>query len=514
MSVFLISLVLFPVFVFLFKVPFIPISLDFDWIEVLCSTFLQASLSTFFSIGFGIFGALGLCLLTKKRINPLGLELFCLLPALLPPLIPVLAWINVSEFFFKFPFSFYSVLWVHVWMNTGLVSVFLFRLFCSERDNLSYWAFLHGLSLLAFLKKMLFFEWRKDLLIIFLLVFSFCFTSFSVPLLVGGKTGKTLEVFIAEKLKNPSHWPEALFLFFVETVFIFLFFILLYSKERGSLKTEKKTFYGQVSYKDIPIFFKAPETIKSFWPGLVKKNSFFIFCLLPVFPSLLIFLGLGDVFASPSLWQDLFSIKEAVLKALGRSLLVAVGTGVFVFCLLSAVAFCLRDLFLRRFLIAYSGASTAFMGFAFLLIGSDSPFEVCLKWSLGLSLLFLPALYRLMGESLLRRLKSQIQVSDLMGAGRLMSFIRIIFPQVSYGFLFLAGVSAFWACGDFAYSSIVAGSEVHLALLIKDLFSSYRLELSTALTWLLIFTGMFCFSLFAGGAFFCHKKLGLRKKSF
>ena len=192
-----------------------------------------------------------------------------------------------------------------------------------------------------------------------------------------------------------------------------------------------------------------------------------------------------------------------------RTLLVGTGTGIFVFVWLSVVAFCLRDLFLRRFLVAYYGSSVAFMGFAFLLIGSDGPLELWFKGSLGLSLLFLPPVWRLMGESLSRRLGNQIQLADLMGAGRKMSFSKIVFPQSVNVFLFLSGVSAFWASGDFAYSSIVAGEEAHLALLIQDLFSSYRFELATALTWLLIFTGMCCFSLFVGVSFVFYKKFNL-----
>ena len=479
---FLIALVLFPVFVFLFKIPLLRFPDSSLWFEVLLSTLLQAGLSAFLSVLFGIFGALGLCLVFPKYIKKEGVELFCLLPALLPPLVPVLAWVNVSEFFIRFPFSFSSVLSAHVLMNVGLVSVFFSRLFLTQTGDLSSWAFLHGVNRWSFLKKILFFEMRKDIVLIFLLIFSFCFTSFSVPLLVGGVSGQTLEVFIAEKLKDPFTWPEAMALFLVETVFIFILFSLLYG--RGE--------------KNRPI--------KN------KKKLYLLPCLpfvvLPVLPALLIFFGLADVFSSKAAWQNLFLIKTSVVIAGIQTVFVGVGTGIFVLLLLSAVAFCLRDLFLRRFLIAYSGASAAFMGFAFLLIGSDGPIEVLLKWSLGLSLLFLPALYRLMGESLLGRLKNQIQLVDLMGAGKIKSFTKIIWPQCAGTFFFLSGIAAFWACGDFAYSSIVGGELGHLAMLIQDLFASYHFELATMLTWVLIVIGVFCFSLFAGVAF------ALRKKSY
>ena len=476
----LMALVLFPIFVFLFKIPLLRFPTSSQWFEVLLSTLLQAGLSAFFSVLFGVFGALGFCYVFPKYIKKGGVELFCLLPALLPPLVSVLAWVNVSEFFIHFPFSFSSVLAVHVLMNIGLVSVFFSRLFCTQTGDLSAWAFLHGVNRWQFLKKILFFEMRKDIILIFLLIFSFCFTSFSVPLLVGGVSGQTLEVFIAEKLKDPFTWPEAMALFLVETVFIFIFFSLLYGRrEKEAQIKEKKKLYL------LPCF---------------------PFMVLPVLPALLIFFGLGDVFSSKTIWQDLFTIRMSVIVAGIQTVLVGIGTGICVLLLFSAVTFCLRDFFLRRFLVAYSGASVAFMGFAFLLIGSDGQVAVVLKWSLGLSLLFLPALYRLMGESLLRRLKNQIQLVDLMGAGKIMSFTKVTWPQCASTFFFLSGIAAFWACGDFAYSSIVAGELGHLALLIQDLFASYRFELATALTWLLIFIGVFCCSIFAGVAFVLHKK--------
>ena len=366
-------------------------------------------------------------------------------------------------------------------MNVGLVSVFFFRLFQNQTGYLPDWAFLHGITRWSFLKRILFFEFRKDVVLIFLLIFSFCFTSFSVPLLVGGVSGQTVEVFIAEKLKDPATWPEAMALFTVETIFIFIFFIFLYGKGSTSVQivNRKEKLYL------LPCF---------------------PFVILPILPSLLIFFGLGDFFSSETVWPDLFTIRGSVIIAVIQTLCVGVGTGLIVLFLLSFVAFCLRDLFLRRFLIAYSGASVAFMGFAFLLIGSDGLVAVNIKWSIGLSLLFLPALYRLMGESLLRRLKNQIQLVDLMGAGRILSFVKIVWPQCASSFFFLSGIAAFWACGDFAYSSIVAGEQGHLALLIQDLVASYRFELATVLTWFLIFSGIFCFSLFAGGALVLRKK--------
>ena len=490
LSVLLIAGVLFPFFIFLFKARALHAPLDGEWVGVLFSTLLQAGLSAGISILLGVWGALGLCAFARVSPNLRAMELFCLLPALLPPLVCVLSWVNTGEWFFRIPFSFYTVLCAHVLMNTGLVAVFFFRLFGSSAvRELSDWAFLHGAGRFLFLKSLLFFELKKDLALIFLLVFSFCFVSFSVPLLVGGGSGQTLEVFIAETLKNPAEWPYALFLFVIETVFLFLFFSLLYG----------------ISAKSPAPDLEFGKRLRSVSPLLSLKSA------LPVvlFPSLLLCLGFAAFLFSYSAWQEVFLIKESVFTAWAGTLLTGLSTGCVSLFLLSLVAFCARSVFLRQFLVAYTGASAAFMGFAFLVMGGDSSLEVLLKWSWGLGLLFLPALYRLMGESVLSRLKEQVALADLMGAGRWMSFARVIWPQCMGAFLFLSGVAAFWACGDFAYSSIVAGDQWTLALLAQDLFASYRFEQAGLITGLLIFTGAGCFLLFAGGAFVLYKKFSL-----
>ena len=416
--------------------------LSSEWFFVLLNTTAQAGLSTLLSVVLGAIGALGLSAFQQKQKKLLALEFFCLLPALLPPLVTVFSYMSVTELFFRFPFSLLAVITTHVLMNTGLCAVFFYRTWQARAGLLPAYAFLHGSSRLNLLKKWILFEFKKDTCLIFLLIFAFCFTSFSVPLLVGGVGGQTFEVFIAEKLKIPSKWPSALTLFGLQTVFIFIFFLLIYGKNHLETTTEK--------------------------PNKLYLLSSWPFIVLPILPSLLIIIGLFiNLSDLKSAWSDLLIIKSAIVVAWAQSLLVGIGVGLFTLFLLFAVAFCLRDWFLRQFLTAYIGASTAFMGFAFLLLGSDSNGEVWLKWCLGLSLLFLPALYRLRGESVLLKLKTQIESADLMGASLGLSFRKIVYPECWQEFWFLAGVASFWAVGDFAYSSIVTGDQTHLALLIS-----------------------------------------------
>ncbi len=475
----LIIFLLLPVCIFFSNILLLELPKTNAWLDVFFTTIFQATLSAFFALVFGIFGAMGLCAFSQHKKRKF-LELTIMLPALLPPLVCVLAWVNVSEIFFRFPFSFASVLVIHVLMNLGLVSVFLSRLFIIQAGGMSSWALIHGVSKWRFFNQVLFFELRKDLLLIFLLIFSLCFTSFSVPLLVGGVSGQTIEVFIAESLKDPATWPQAIALFGIETIFLFIFFLSLYSQEKNQIFSSKK----------------------------MELLSSPLALMIPLLPTFLLLVGLFDPsFLSFEVRKDLLTVLPILFSATLHTLFLALGTGFGVLFLLFVTAFCCRELFFRKFLISYASSPVAFMGFAFLLLDADTLIGVWFKWVMGLSLLFLPTLYRLFGESVIQRLKNQILALDLMGASWKMSFQKVIWPQCLPFFLFLSGIAAFWACGDFAYSSIVSSGEFHLALLIQDFFASHRFGLATALIWLLLIIGILCFSFFAGWAFVLYKKV-------
>ena len=395
-------------------------------------------------------------------------------------LIPVLAWMNVFEWFGRFPFSLSSVVLIHVLMDTGLAAVFFSRLFTLLPEKLTYWAYLHNISRWQFLKKILFYSCRTDLILIFILTFSFYFTSFSVPLLVGGTSGRTLEVLIAEKLNNPNDWPIALSLFAVQTVFLFIFFLWLYKKKSPSAQSTQ-------SHKVFPL----------------SEPALTVFA---VTPSILLLAGLIDSQIFLAVFKNWAVIDSAVFYASLHTMALGLLTGVFVLIGLTVTAFCLKHFFLRNFLTAYTGSSTAFMAFVFLLVEGEGVLMTQIKWALGLSLLFLPALYKLMGEMIINRLEKQVKTAELMGAGPIKIFSNIVWPQCAPQFLFLAGISAFWASGDFAYSGLVSFEEQHLAMLIKDIFSSYRFDLAVGLNWLLMILGGLCFSLFAGVGFVFYKK--------
>ncbi len=475
-------LFLLPLGVFFFKAGGLGLPGDGLGMRVLFSTLLQATFSGMGSVFLGLLGSLGLLALKENHFKKL-LEGFLLLPLFLPALVTVLAWISVCQWIVPVAFSFQTVLVVHIMMHTGLVAVFFCRLFQQNKaQNLCAYAGLSGNNRWSLLKALVFYEYKKDLILIFLLVFAFCFTSFSVPLLVGGASGGTLEVLIAEKLKIPALWPEALGILSVEIIFLFLFFYVFYC-------LPQKTHFNFLNFKE---YGSSLSTKKQAHP-----LPSYGFLGVALFPSVLLVLGLFAGMLSPTAWTELKSITFALPQAVGYTVLVGLGVGALSFALLCLVAFCVQHGFLRKFLLSYHASSTALVGFVFLLAGFDHQVGVFFKWILGLSFLLLPPLYRLMGETVLSPLMGEVRAANLMGASQGLIFTHVLWPRIFSPFLFLSGTAAFWACGDFAYSSIVSYSGPgHLALLIQDVFATYRWETAGLLLWLLIFTGGGCFIFF------------------
>ena len=469
LSIGLISLILCPVLLFFFQILALKWPSN-DYLVVLKVTVLQAFISAVCSILLGILGAMGLFAFAKSSYLRF-IEIIIILPAILPPLVSILAWMQVVEYFSRMSFGIMPIIISHVGINIGLVSVVLFRLLSHALGGISAWAFLHGATRLDLIRKCLWYELKSHVVLVFILVFSFCFTSFSVPLLVGGSNAQILEVFIAESLKHPSLWPEALTVFGIEAAILLLFFCILYRQNS--------------KWIDMP----TKELKKIYLLPLRVGIS------VPALPALLLLWGLIGGISLTGI-KALLPIAGPVLTAWVKTVLVGIGTGGMVLFLLCWIAFCLRSFFLRKFLITYVVSTQAFMGFCFLWVGLDSDVWVWFKWCAGLSLIFLPTLYRLMGESAILAIRREVHIADLMGADFWHSFIKIILPHLKTSFFFLAGVAAFWAVGDFAYSSIVSFSEQHLALLIQDVIASYRLELANILIWILLITGGFCFAFF------------------
>lgn len=446
----------FPFIVFLFKVKIFSLPEYSKIISCFSFTFSQAFLSVLISWILAVPASLGLTAFYKRPVYSF-LEWIYLLPVFLPPLIIAGSLLNIFEYFSYSPFGLMPIVWGHALTYAGTMAVILARLLMSKTSSYFEWAVVHNIPLWKLLKTLLKFVLKRDIQLMSLTVFCFCLTSFSLPVLLGGDSGKTLEVLIYDYLKNPDEWPMALGLLSIEILFIFIlsFFIFKPSSFLRKLRS-------------LPYIH-------------LKQNI--IFGILPV---VLIFTGFAEgLYYIPEVLK-LTGLTKAVLSTFLLSL--CVGAGV-VFCFI-LISLCSSVFYLKKFLIGYAVPSIVLTGFAFLIFAPD---QVYISWVCGLIILFLPSLYRWAGESFLHSLEKQIQTAQTLGADSTHTFKKIIWPQCSSSFFLLGGVAGFWAVGDFAYTMITAQGSTNLAIMAQQLLERYRTEQGLALVWLLLFTGSLSF---------------------
>ena len=452
----------FPFIVFLFKVKEFALPEYSKIISCFSFTFFQAFLSVVFSWVLAVPAALGLTAFYKRPFYSF-LEWIYLLPVFLPPLVIAGSLINIFEYFTQSPFGLTPIVAGHAFTYAGGIAVILARLLMSKTSTYFEWAAVHNVSLWKLLKTLLRFVLKRDIQLISLAVFCFCLTSFSLPVLLGGATGKTLEVVIYDYLKNPNEWPMALGLLSIEILFIFILSFLIF-KPFSFLKKLQPLPYTHL-----------------------KQNI--IFGLFPVF---FIVTGFAEgLYYIPEVLK-LNGLTTAVLSTFFLSL--CVGAGI-VFCFI-LISFCSSVFYLKKFLIGYAVPSIVLTGFSFLIFALD---QIYVSWICGLIILFLPSLYRWAGDSFLHSLENQIQTAQTLGADMKHIFKKIIWPQCASSFFLLGGVAGFWASGDFAYTMITAQGKTNLAIMAQQLLERYRTEQGLALIWLLLAVGSL--------AFFCFRKI-------
>jgi len=446
--------------------------------EVLWFTTLQAGLSALISFVVGLVGAIGLLYWQGSRFQNC-LEIVCLLPGFVPPLFVILPVFHLGGWIGKYPLGLFGIVLVHVLMNVGLVAVVTARLIHFKIGGMIELAWVEGASRGAILRQGLLGFLKADLALLVFYLFTLSFVSFSVPLIMGNLQGITLEVLIYEKIRQGGSWSQAFVLSVLQMGFLFLFSLVL--SHRSDIQSRGRF---QIQFL-------------SWWPGVLFPLFIGVFVLVGQFNGI----GKGMV----QLLENSLLMEKLPLLIM-RTVLIGLGTGVVVFLLLTLVATLSPHWGLDRFLTGYVSPSSVVTGFACLLLGFYGPWGSHIAMVIGLGLLFLPGLYRLAGRSSLHALTRQVHVARIAGASWGFTFWRIVFPQVQSSFWWLAGLAAFWACGDFAFSSIVAESSSTLGLLVKAYMTSYRLELASVLNLFLILASSICFLIFGGLAFVVHKK--------
>jgi thiamine transport system permease protein len=412
-------------------------------------------------------GACGLISFSKSYWRKI-LEIFVMLPGVLPPLFILLALLNGFSFFSNFPFGFWGVVIAHVVTYVGLLSVAWLRVLETKAASLVELATLDGAR--PFATRILIFQYlipeAKNL---FFLVFASSFTSFSIPLVVGGHRGETLDVLIYRAAFGQGNWGLALALSALQISILLI----------------------------LSFFTSTPSVSSKSWPRQLKLISMPAVGALLLLLNMLLFgfsltgvtAGLTEILSHALLLQNL-------LIGFGGSLLQGSLVALFVFILSCLVIYVFPSMSLHRFLIGYVAPSTAITGVA---LGAfydpmnwPRIFTLCVM-ALGFVMLAFPALYRLRGAAAVQMMQKQIEQARVLGFSRWQQFRFIALPQLWSEILFVSGVGAFWASGDFALARMISGQDITLALTAQTLLGGYRFEVATAIMWCSLLTGVFLF---------------------
>lgn len=426
---------------------------NFWW--ALKNTLLQAFGSGFFSVVLGVPGGLGLLWL-KRQVGEqkfLWFERGLLLPNMLPSLFVIVSCLSFIE---PFPYGKAGIILLHTIIHTGLVSVLFARVCLSKLGTLGHLALVEGASRWQFFKVGVLGYLRVEMVYLFVFVFVICMVSFNIPLMVGGTSGTTLEVLIYENLFIEHNWSESLTLSLVQISIVGALSLLRTPSQLGSDLRNQENLLRLAEWR---------------W-GVVFPFVCLMIIMIPLFISL------------PHGWQQLqamgFDWSQSLWPAM-NSLCIGVGTGLVLVAISVVACMGYEFSFWRGFLFVYLPPGAVLMGFAFFILNQWVVFPVGIQVVLGLSLMYFTALFRLSLVAPLASLLKQIEVAQVCGASTVETFKKILLPQMIRPITLVAAIGSMWACGDFAISSILSSEDFHLALIVKSLASSYRLDAAQVL---------------------------------
>ncbi len=430
-------------------------------------TALQAALSALASVLIGSIGALGL-MAYPGRAWP---RMVALAPNAVPALLVILAAMNVWPGIRGLA----GIVFAHVLLNAGLVAVSVAALLATRVAGLADLAYIEGATRRSFLARGALPLISGDLARLFLFVFALCFSSFAVPLVIGGSRATTVEVLIYEQIRVAPDWSAALAVAALQTLAILALSLLAGGTARSPIGAARGS--PLLEWRPGVAFALAPAAIVV--AGLVVR--------LPQ--------GLAQGLGPGGPWPG---FGGELPRLLAGSAFTATLSGILCMAGLVLIAFARPRGWGRRFLLGFVAPSSALTGFALLLLWRDTGWASLVKIAVGITLISLPAFHRLRWDGALDALSGQVAVARALGASEPRIFARVMMPQLWGTCAFLGGLSAFWAWGDFALSAVVGERALTLAMLAHGLLGSYRLGLATLVVCAVLIGGSLNFALFWG----------------
>ena len=415
-------------------------------IWALRNSLLQAGVAAAIALFMAIPLSQGL-LQAKPKVRP-WLKLLLLLPQVMPALFSLLVaftWVR------PFPMGSTGIIIVYVLINVGFAAVLLAQAVESKLGNLANVAEVFSVSRSDFTRKIYLPLLKSDLRNIIFLIFAFCLSSFSIPLIAGGGKGTNLEVLIYEKIFLEQNWAKAFSLCLFQTVLVVLIGKLAVAKSSpGGAPFIEGRFLKSKTGLGLLLLYSS-FFLGGYAAGLVKSFANF------------------DFFRQYS--EDLLPVTLYSLTAL--SLYLALN-----FALLAAwlLGFVLNGRFTKAHNLI--SISTVVVGFSvYLGFPSTREFDL-VKIVLAMSFILFPALFKLFLQKPVEGLSRQIEIARLYGVKPAALLVNVIVRQLKGPLMLWLSVLVLWFLSDFAIIRSVGAQRQTLGLLSESFLSSYRLELS------------------------------------
>lgn len=198
------------------------------------NTIVQSGISSLLSIGFGFGMALAIYALPKAIQNITAFLL--LIPQFLPVIFSLLIGLSLIS---PYPMGTAGVIFIFTLINSGFAGFLLFQGIGGHFNQSAMIGEIYGINRFKFFIRVLIPGLKEEFKQTFLVIFLFCFTSISVPLVVGGGKGTNLEVLIYEKIFIDQNWSAAWYLNLMQ-IFLVVLLSLLITKSKINANNVKE----------------------------------------------------------------------------------------------------------------------------------------------------------------------------------------------------------------------------------------------------------------------------------
>jgi len=429
---------------------------DLNWLKSFLNSFLWAfenslvqSIATIvICLPLGLFLSFGFLLFQNKKKE--FLRLLCLIPLVLPSLFSVLVAFKILPIF---PFGHLGVIIAFCLIYLGFCTIFLADSIEAKISNYAVTADIYNFSSWQFLFRVLLPLIKKDLLILTFIIFAGCFSSFTVPLLVGGGKGTNLEVLIYEKIFIDLDWIAACLLALLQGLLLFAM-----------------SFYLNRTHKAVTIQFKRSRFLSS------KISAGILLALICVYLGAFTY-QLVEVLFDENFWSFFWTeTKSEVLQALLHSTLLF-----FIFSILFSLFFlwiCYRIYKQKRlrFLNIFLRPSTMIIGFLFYLLLPVNSFYIdLLKVTLAFTVLYGVGLFRSYLSGTIDSLDAQILVVRCYGISFKCFMQKIAYPLLKKNYIFVMSLIFLISLSDFAVIKATGAQMTTFGTLIESYLGSYRM---------------------------------------